>query len=159
MKKRILHLDKADHLKKNLINKRIVLVGGCFDLLHYGHITFLTEAKRHGDMLVVALESDEFIVQHKRKAPIHNHMQRATMLTSLEVVDVVILLPLLAKDQDYLNLIQRIQPHTIAVTEGDPNLHKKQQHADQVQANLEVVTSRVQPFSTSSILYETISRH
>jgi len=48
--------------------KKIVLVGGCFDLLHYGHVRFLEEAKKLGNHLVVALESDENVRRVKGEA-------------------------------------------------------------------------------------------
>ena len=43
-------------------NKKIVLIGGCFDLLHIGHIIFLEEAKKQGDLLIVFLESDDELI-------------------------------------------------------------------------------------------------
>ncbi|MBI3343244.1 adenylyltransferase/cytidyltransferase family protein, partial [Candidatus Gottesmanbacteria bacterium] len=58
-----------------------ILVGGCFDLLHYGHIRFLEEAKKLGDHLVVALESDENVRRMKGEGrPIHTQAQRKEML-------------------------------------------------------------------------------
>nr|WP_236682642.1 adenylyltransferase/cytidyltransferase family protein [Rickettsia felis] len=54
-------------LNKNCpINSEIVLVGGCFDLLHYGHIEFLRKAKKQGKYLIVALEPDETIIKYKK---------------------------------------------------------------------------------------------
>jgi len=44
--------------------KELILVGGCFDLLHYGHITFLKNAKLPNSFLLVALESDEYIINY-----------------------------------------------------------------------------------------------
>ncbi len=71
-----------------------VLVGGCFDLLHFGHIKFLEEAKKSGDYLVVALESDENVRRTKGETrPIHTQEQRKAMLESLTCVDEVIMLP------------------------------------------------------------------
>ena len=46
----------------------IVLIGGCFDVLHYGHVTFFKEAKELGKHLVIALESDNAIVASKNGA-------------------------------------------------------------------------------------------
>ncbi|WP_425362028.1 adenylyltransferase/cytidyltransferase family protein [Candidatus Tisiphia endosymbiont of Mystacides longicornis] len=48
-------------------NNQLVLVGGCFDLLHYGHIQFLRNAKAQGNYLIVALEPDETINNYKKR--------------------------------------------------------------------------------------------
>ena len=79
----------------------VVLVGGCFDILHIGHIRFLKAARKQGDSLVVALESDEFIRLQKRREPFHTQAERAEILAALRSVDTVILLPLLSTDEDY----------------------------------------------------------
>ena len=100
--------------------KKIVLVGGCFDILHYGHIYFLKRAKKLGDMLVVALESDENTRKLKGpKRPIHTQKQRAEMLKSLRFVDKVITLPPMKSDLDYKKLVHRVNPDIIAITDGD----------------------------------------
>ena len=69
MKNKALIITYADLEKSNAVfkDKKIVLVGGCFDLIHYGHLKFLEAAKEQGDFLIVALESDEFIKKHKRE--------------------------------------------------------------------------------------------
>ncbi|MCR4263595.1 MAG: adenylyltransferase/cytidyltransferase family protein, partial [Candidatus Roizmanbacteria bacterium] len=79
-----------------------VLVGGCFDLIHYGHITFLSEARKQGDYLIVALESDENVKKYKGpNRPIHKQAERAEMLRSLRMVDEVVELPEMKEDYDY----------------------------------------------------------
>ena len=58
-----------------------VLVGGCFDFIHFGHISFLKQAKASGDYLIVALESDENVRLAKGDArPIHTQEQRKQKL-------------------------------------------------------------------------------
>lgn len=129
--------------------KRIVLVGGCFDLLHYGHVTFLKKAKELGDWLVVALESDENVRKLKGDSrPIHTQPQRKEMLKALAFVDEVIALPPMKTDEDYAKLVADIQPSVIAITEGDSLLEKKQKHAQSVGAQL-VVIPKVPTPSTS----------
>mgnify|MGYP002622780327 FL=1 len=129
-----------------------VLVGGCFDLMHYGHVVFLEKAKALGDHLVVALESDENVKRLKGKGrPIHTHEQRKKMLESLKSVDEVLTLPPMQKDADYENLVRKVKPAVIAVTEGDPMLAKKKAHAEKVGAK--VVEIKKEPVkSTSEIL-------
>jgi len=99
---------------------KVVLVGGCFDILHYGHISFLKKAKKLGNYLVVALESDENTKKLKGPGrPIHNQNQRKKMLESLRFVDKVIALPSMKSDADYKRLVRRVDPDIIAVTAGD----------------------------------------
>jgi cytidyltransferase-like protein len=131
--------------------QRIILVGGCFDILHFGHIQFLQKAKESGQYLVVALEPDERIAQYKKRMPTHTQQQRAHNLLALRSVDQVILLPSLQGFDDYLTLVKTINPDIIAVTSGDTQLANKQKQADAVGAQLIVVTDRIEPFSSSKI--------
>ena len=128
-----------------------ILVGGCFDLLHYGHIRFLEEAKKQGDWLVVALESDENVRRMKGDSrPIHSQEQRKEMLEAISFVDEVISLPPMATDQEYADLVKRIKPHAIAVTDGDPIVEKKKSHAQTVGAQL-VIIPKIPTPSTSQL--------
>ncbi len=128
-----------------------VLVGGCFDLLHFGHISFLKEAKKLGDYLVVALESDESAARMKGPArPIHSQKQRQEMLNSLSFVDEVILLPPMKTDEEYFDLVRRVGPSVIAITQGDPIKEKKENQAKQIQAHL-VEIPKIHTPSTSQL--------
>lgn len=70
--------------------KRLVFTNGCFDLLHWGHIKFLEESKRLGDVLIVALDSDESVRRVKGPCrPVIPESQRLGMLAALEAVDYV----------------------------------------------------------------------
>ena len=128
-----------------------ILVGGCFDILHYGHIKFLGDAKKLGDHLVVALESDENVRRMKgAMRPIHTQEQRKAMLTSLRVVDEVILLPPMNTDEEYAKLVTDIHPAILALTEGDSMEDKKRMHAKLVSA-LVVVIPKIHTPSTSQL--------
>lgn len=128
-----------------------VLVGGCFDLLHFGHISFLKQAKTLGDHLVVALESDESAARMKGPSrPIHTQKQREEMLLSLSFVDEVILLPPLKTDQEYLDLVKKVSPDVIAITQGDPIKEKKEEQAKQVNAQL-IEIPKIHTPSTSQL--------
>jgi FAD synthetase len=129
-----------------------VLVGGCFDILHPGHIYFLKHAKSLGNYLIVALESDKNIKKLKgKKRPIFGQNQRREMLESLRFVDRVLILADDMKDEDYMKLVKIINPGVIAVTEGDPVLPKKEQQAEEVGAKL-VKISKIDTPSTSQII-------
>lgn len=118
-------------------NKKVVLVGGCFDILHYGHIHFLKKAKLLGNYLIVALESDKNVKRLKGKErPIHNQIQRQEILESLNFVDEVIILKDEMQDLDYQKLVTDIKPHIIAVTKGDLILEKKKSHAKIINAEV-----------------------
>ncbi len=68
---------------------KVVLTGGVFDILHIGHIFTLEEAKKLGDVLVVAVAKDEMI-RRKKREPIHNQDYRKIMVSSLRAVDAAI---------------------------------------------------------------------
>ena len=128
-----------------------VIVGGCFDLLHYGHITFLKKAKDLGDTLIVLLESDEKVRRLKGDTrPIHNQNQRKEMLESLSCVDEVIILPAVTTDQFYADLVDQIRPDFIAATEGDPMVEQKRKQATWFGAQL-VVIPKIHTPSTSQL--------
>lgn len=67
-----------------------VITYGTFDLLHYGHINLLRRAKEQGDFLIVALSTDEFNWQEKRKKCYFPYEKRKLMLEALRYVDLVI---------------------------------------------------------------------
>lgn len=70
--------------------KRIVFTNGCFDILHVGHIDYLSKAKRLGDILVVGLNSDSSVKKIKGKnRPLNNERDRAKVLSSLSMVDYI----------------------------------------------------------------------
>ena len=132
--------------------KKIVLVGGCFDLLHFGHISFLEQAKSLGDYLVVALESDENVRRMKGDTrPIHTQAQRKEMLEALSCVDEVIALPPMHGYGDYFELVKKIRPSVIAVTEGDTAKPKKSQQAAEVGARL-IEIPKIHAPSTSQLV-------
>ena len=67
-----------------------VITYGTFDLLHYGHINLLRRAKAQGDYLVVALSTDEFNENEKKKKSYFSYQQRKEMLEAIRYVDLVI---------------------------------------------------------------------
>lgn len=69
--------------------KKIVLVTGGFDPLHSGHIAYLKAAKALGDILVVGVNSDDWLTR-KKGAPFMPYMERATIIRNLVGVDFVI---------------------------------------------------------------------
>lgn len=78
-------------LLQSLKDKKIVFSNGCFDILHKGHISYLQEAKKLGDILIVGLNSDSSIKRLKgQDRPINSEDDRAFVLAGLECVDFVV---------------------------------------------------------------------
>lgn len=72
--------------------KRLVTTNGCFDLLHWGHIQYLNEAKALGDLLLVGLNSDASVKRLKGPSrPLNPELVRARQIASLECVDYVVI--------------------------------------------------------------------
>lgn len=134
-------------------NKKIILVGGCFDLVHLGHLVFLQKAKSIGDILIVLLESDQTIRRLKGDSrPINSQSNRAKFLTHLKSVDFVVKLPEFKTNQQYQNLVDQIKPEIIAITQGDPNLQLKTNTIKSTSAKIVVVTKQIPQQSTSLII-------
>lgn len=132
--------------------RKIVLVGGCFDILHPGHVFFLKEAKKAGDILIVLLESDKKVRELKGlNRPVQTQKDRAKVLSALRYVDRVICLPFIEHEFQYDQLIAKIKPDIIALTRGYPN-HYHKRTADLVGAKLKYVTGVVGRYSTTSLL-------
>lgn len=135
--------------------KKIVLVGGCFDLLHYGHFEYLRKAKSEGEYLIVALEPDTRIVNYKGRRPFHNQKQRAANLSSIRFVDHVLMLPELKGYEAYRKLVINTCPSVIAVTQGDSQLANIKKQATDVGAEVKEVNSPLDGLSSSLILKRT----
>jgi rfaE bifunctional protein nucleotidyltransferase chain/domain len=88
-------------------NKKIVFTNGCFDILHLGHIDYLSSAKELGDLLIIGLNTDESVKRIKgNNRPIQDEISRAFILASLGFVDAVVFF---GEDTPY-KLIKTIQP-------------------------------------------------
>ena len=98
--------------------KKIVFTNGCFDLLHVGHVRYLAQAKKLGDFLIIGLNSDSSVKELKGEdRPINSFEDRATLLSAIESVDLVIMF----EEQTPENLIKYIVPD-ILVKGGDYNI-------------------------------------
>jgi len=148
---RVVNLQKLKGFFSKEGKGRIVLTGGCFDILHVGHVRFLSEAKKMGDYLIVLLENDKNVKKLKgENRPVFIQKERAEMLSALRSVDLVVLLPAMENDSDYLSLIRIIKPDAIVVTENDPNIEKKRGQARKIRGELEVVPF-IRTLSTSKL--------
>ncbi len=106
---------KALVVKARARGKTVVLTNGCFDLLHRGHLHLLREAKKLGDLLVVAVNSDSSVMKIKGpNRPIFPEMERAELLAALELVDYVTVFP----EPDPNHTIDELRPDVL-VKGGD----------------------------------------
>jgi D-glycero-beta-D-manno-heptose 1-phosphate adenylyltransferase len=91
-------------------SKIIVFTNGCFDLLHLGHIDYLSKASDEGDILIVGVNTDESTSRLKGPhRPINNETQRSMILASLSFVDAVVLFN---EDTPY-ELIKTVKPNVL----------------------------------------------
>lgn len=98
-----------------LINKKIVFTNGCFDVLHAGHISLFKEAKKHGDILILALNSDISIRKIKGLSrPINNFEDRLKILEAISYIDFIISFDEITP----LKLIKKIKP-SVLIKGGD----------------------------------------
>ena len=87
--------------------QKVVFTNGCFDVLHYGHVCYLAEAKELGDKLIVGLNSDASVRRLKGETrPINGQKERATLLAALSFIDAIVIF----EEDTPENLIKNISP-------------------------------------------------
>src|ERR1051325_4032345 len=98
---RVLNLER-------FFDRKIVFTNGCFDILHRGHVEYLTKARDLGNVLVLGLNTDASVKRQNKspERPINDEQTRSTILAALECVDFVVLFD---EDTPY-ELIKAIQP-------------------------------------------------
>lgn len=112
LKEKIKNLNALKKIVSNLkkIRKKIVFTNGCFDLLHYGHVKYLEEAKKRGNVLIVAVNSDASVKKIKGKnRPIVNEKDRVSLIAALESVDYVVIF----NEETPLKVIKALKPDVI----------------------------------------------
>lgn len=112
---KIMSINSVERFRLIYSNKKIVFTNGCFDILHVGHVRYLQEAARLGDILVVGLNSDDSVRRLKgTERPVNSEADRAEILASLKCVSYVVMFE---EDTPY-NLIEKLQPDVL-VKGGD----------------------------------------
>lgn len=87
--------------------RRIVTTNGCFDLLHWGHIKYLADARALGDVLVCGVNADASVNRLKGDGrPIHDERTRALQVAGLESIDYVVVFP----DDTPVRFLERVRP-------------------------------------------------
>lgn len=148
----IISLKKAIGISHKLqqAKKTIVVAGGCFDLLHLGHLAFLKESKKQGDILFILLESNQQIKKIKGKnRPVQNQNVRAQAIKKLGIADFVVLLPSSLDDSLYDAMIFALKPAIITTTKGDSLRFHKERQAKLVKGCVIDVIERLTEYSTT----------
>ena len=105
MKNKLKNHDELREIIEDLhmAGKKVVFTNGCFDIIHTGHVRYLKLARSYGDVLVVAVNSDESVRRIKgEKRPIMSQAERAEVLAALAVVD-------------YVTVFEEDDPHKVIV--------------------------------------------
>lgn len=98
-------LEEIKQLKRD--GKRVVLTNGVFDILHVGHISYLQEAAKLGDFLIVAVNSDESVKRLKGPLrPLMPERERAEILSAIEGVDAVVVF----RENTVESLLRAVRP-------------------------------------------------
>ncbi len=115
IKAKIIPLEKIQSFKSSIQDKPIVFTNGCFDILHIGHLTYLSQARELGKFLWVGINSDLSVKGLKGpNRPINSEEDRSILLASLFFVDAVTIFP----ESTPISILEKIQPD-IHVKGGD----------------------------------------
>jgi len=134
--------------------KKIVFTNGCFDLLHAGHIAYLSEAASLGDILIVGLNSDSSVSQLKGpNRPVNDEKSRSAMLASMFFIDAVVLF---SADTPF-ELIMSINPDVL-VKGGDYEVFQIAGSKEVLANGGEVKILSFLPGYSSSAIIEKIKR-
>ena len=134
-------------------DKKIVFTNGCFDILHAGHVEYLTAAKEMGDKLIVAINTDRSVRKLKGSSrPINTLAHRAKVLASLQCVDKVVFFD----EETPINLIKTIKPDVL-VKGGDYKIKDIVGYKEVTKSGGSVVTIPLfEGLSTSKIIAKTL---
>lgn len=147
--KRIIKITELPKIRRKYKDKKIVLGTGCFDIIHWGHVHFLENSAKQGDILVVGINSDSSIKLIKGKdRPIMNEDQRARLLVALRVVDYLFVYD----DTTAKDYILSLKPDVFAMGEGSVDAYPDEREAtEQVGAKLHIIKRKPAPSTTSII--------
>lgn len=118
--------------------ERPAIVTGAFDILHVGHVRYLTSVRGQGFPLLVGVESDERVRAWKGPdRPVNPAAERAEVLAALSCVDGVFIVsgpPDAVTWKHYAELLRPLRPAALAYTEGDPYAEAKRRGAEELAA-------------------------
>ncbi len=160
MKNKIKNLKEIVKVCKELKkeNKKIVFVHGIFDILHKGHIYFLSEAKKLGDVLVVGVDHDENVkILKGNDRPINDHKSRLYVLSYIEPIDFLFLIPSFKKvkniDSFFIKIYKEINPNIVAssLKAGKYGVYKKEK-AEKLDIKFVDLSKKIYSNNTSKVI-------
>ncbi len=140
--------------------KTIGMVTGCFDILHYEHIQFLSFAKHQADVLIVGIESDKNVRLFKGDSrPVFDFKERSFVLSSIGFVDFVFKIPDLEKDEPrdlfYESLLKKVSPD-ILITNIYKDYFWKDKKKIMDKLGIKLIKHDKKPKASSSKIYNKI---
>jgi len=132
-------------------DRKVVLASGAFDLLHYGHVHYLKNAKKAGgdnSKLIVIVARDGTVEKLKGAKPVFPEEQRRALVESLKIVDEAILG---YEDLDMLRVIEKVKPDVIALGYDEEKVEKELQKLI-AEKNLDVRVVRVTRFGEEDLI-------
>lgn len=111
IKNKICNLEDYYFVMDGCMDRKVVFTNGCFDILHLGHVEYLSAAKDLGDILVVGVNSDDSPYWKTKgpNRPINNQDARSMIIAALEIVDIVIIF----SEETPLKIIEYIKPEIL----------------------------------------------
>ncbi len=127
-----------------------VMVSGCFDILHGGHVEFFRQAKSLGDHLTVCVASDDVLMSYKGKKSSLPMLHKVRLIESIDCVDKVITSSDLDNVLDFATYARQNKPDIVAVTTDDMNADAKETFCDEIGASLVVLPKSIDIASIST---------
>lgn len=107
----VVGFENLSQIREQNSSQSIVFMGGCFDIVHEGHVSGLTHCKSMGDLLVVGVSQDERVRQRKGPdRPIRNEVGRLALIDSLKPVDYSFLMPMPKEESPTIQVIRSLRP-------------------------------------------------
>ena len=107
----IVDFDELPAVRERHQAERVVLAGGCFDIVHEGHVLGMEYCKAQGDILVVGVSSDERIKQRKGEdRPIRHELGRIAVVNALRSVDYTFIMPMPSEQTPTVQAILALRP-------------------------------------------------
>lgn len=118
-----------------------IMCAGTFDIIHPGHLYYLSEAKKYGGRLVVVVARDETSEKFKGKKPVHNERKRLEAVRTLEIVDEAIL----GNKDNIFDIIEKVKPDVICL--GYDQKTQKQEVEDELKKRgIKADVIRISPY-------------
>lgn len=118
-----------------------VMCAGTFDIIHPGHLYYLSESKKYGDKLIVVVARDETSKSFKGKNPIHNEKERLESVRMLKIVDKAVL----GRKGNIFNIIEEIKPDVICLG-YDQKVQKQELEDELKKRGIKAEVIRIGPY-------------